>query len=81
MSVLDKSRVSINQTETENEDQMNNEAKLLSESPGSALLDKDKFDSIVNHLKNPDVTINPKLRHWIKIKKIFFDGQAWHWSE
>ena len=43
-------------------EKMNAEAKLVSESTGSLLLKKSRFDFIVSHLKNPSDTIHPKQK-------------------
>ena len=45
---------------------MEKEAQLLSTSPGSALLTKEKFDRIVEHLQQPNKTTDAHFRHWVK---------------
>ena len=42
------------------------EVKKCSETQGSVLLTKEKFDEIVDHLKHPEKKVDPHLRHWVK---------------
>ena len=46
------------------------EANFIASSKGSLLLSKQKFDSIVDHLKHPDkTTTDAHFRHWVKKKQ------------
>ena len=48
---------------------MNDFIHKLADSKSSPVITQEKYDSVVNYLKNPDIKVHPKFKFWVKAKQ------------